>query len=44
MIFRRVFGGEVTMVGAPPTWWRLPYDLASEALKTVYALTLRRAP
>jgi uncharacterized SAM-binding protein YcdF (DUF218 family) len=42
MIFRRAWDGELRMVSAPPTWWRLPFDIASELAKTVYALTLRR--
>lgn len=44
MIFRRAFDGEIVAAGAPPTLWRLPYDLASEIAKTVFALTLRRSP
>ena len=44
MIFRRAFDGEISPAGAPPTLWRLPYDLASELTKTVFALTLRRSP
>lgn len=32
-IFAREFEGELTMVPAPATFWRLPYDLASEAAK-----------
>lgn len=43
-IFRRAFDGEIVAAGAPPTLWRLPYDLASEIAKTVFALTLRRSP
>jgi uncharacterized SAM-binding protein YcdF (DUF218 family) len=43
MIFRRVWDGDLRMVSAPPTWWRLPFDIVSELAKTVYALTLRRA-
>ena len=42
LIFRRAFDGEVRMATAPSTWWRLPFDLGSELLKTLYALTLRR--
>ena len=44
MIFRRAFDGEIVPAGAPATLWRLPYDLASEVAKTVFALTLRRSP
>ena len=44
MIFRRAWDGELAMVSAPATGWRLPYDLLSEAVKAVYAVTLRRSP
>jgi uncharacterized SAM-binding protein YcdF (DUF218 family) len=44
LIFRRAFDGEIRPAGAPPTRWRLPYDLASELVKTLFALTLRRSP
>jgi uncharacterized SAM-binding protein YcdF (DUF218 family) len=40
-IFGRAFEGELTMVPAPATTWRLPFDVASEAAKWV-ALGLRR--
>ena len=39
-IFRRAFEGELTMVPAPATLWRLPYDVASEAGKWA-VLTVR---
>jgi uncharacterized SAM-binding protein YcdF (DUF218 family) len=44
MLFRRAFDGEVLTVGAQPTLWRLPFDLLSELVKALYALTLRRSP
>ncbi len=34
-IFQRAFDGELTMVPAPATPWRLPFDLASEGVKWV---------
>jgi uncharacterized SAM-binding protein YcdF (DUF218 family) len=40
-IFRRAFDGELTLVPAAATLWRLPYDVASEAAKWV-ALAIRR--
>ena len=40
-IFRRTWDGGLTMVPAPATLWRLPYDLASEAAKWV-VLVIRR--
>ena len=40
-IFRRAWDGDLTMVAAPATLWRLPFDLASEAAKWV-ALAIRR--
>lgn len=43
LIFRRAFDGELHMVAAPSTRWRLPLDAASELAKLVYALTLRRS-
>ncbi len=44
MIFRRAFDGEIRTVSAPPSLWRLPFDVVSELAKTAVALTLRRAP
>ena len=44
MIFRRAYDGEIHAVSAPPTLWRLPYDLVSELVKAAYAVTLRRTP
>jgi uncharacterized SAM-binding protein YcdF (DUF218 family) len=44
LIFRRAFDGELRMASAPPTWWRLPFDVVSELVKALYALTLRRSP
>jgi len=44
LIFRRAWEGELRMVAAPPTPWRLPYDLASEVAKTLYALLVVRSP
>ena len=35
-IFRRAWDGELTMVPAPATLWRLPYDVASEAAKWLF--------
>ena len=40
-IFRRAWDGELTMIPAPATPWRLPYDVASEAAKWV-VLAIRR--
>ena len=44
MLVRRAWDGELRMVGAPPTRWRLPLDVASELVKGAYALTFGRAP
>jgi uncharacterized SAM-binding protein YcdF (DUF218 family) len=44
MIFRRAWDGELEMVAAPATGWRLPYDLLSEVVKAIYALTVKRSP
>jgi len=44
LIFRRAFDGELRMASAPPTWWRLPFDVVSELVKALYALTMRRSP
>ena len=44
MIFRRAFDGEIRAVSARATLWRLPYDIASELVKALYAVTLRRTP
>ena len=37
MIFRRAFDGEIRAVSARATLWRLPYDIASELVKALYA-------
>jgi uncharacterized SAM-binding protein YcdF (DUF218 family) len=43
MIFNRAWNGDLRMMGVPSTSWRLPFDYASEVVKALYALTLRRS-
>jgi uncharacterized SAM-binding protein YcdF (DUF218 family) len=42
LLIRRCYHGEVTMVGAPQEWWRLPWFAATETAKLAYQLTVRR--
>jgi uncharacterized SAM-binding protein YcdF (DUF218 family) len=42
MLVRRCWSGEVSMVGAPSTWWRLPEEWASETGKLAVQLTAER--
>ena len=42
MLIRRCYPGELWVVGADSTWWKLPEEWASETGKLLVQLTLRR--
>ncbi len=44
MIFRRAWDGELRMVASPSPTWRLPFDLALELVKAIYAVAILRSP
>ena len=43
ILFRRCWSGRLSFVGAPTSWWWLPYDWASETAKLVYQETIQRS-
>ena len=42
VLFRRCYGGRLSLVGAPLTWWRLPQEWALETAKLLVQLTVER--
>jgi uncharacterized SAM-binding protein YcdF (DUF218 family) len=42
MLLRRCYDGDVRMIGAPQSDWKLPFDSALESAKLVRALTFER--
>ena len=41
-IFERCYDGQLHMVGAPQTWWRVPKQLVMESVKLGYQSTFAR--